>query len=220
MSIDLIIAAVCALALSLVLNRVMLVVAPKLGLMDQPGERRIHAKPIPRAGGIAIWLSFMLVIAAGLASGLLQKFGDVSWNWLGAFAAGSMVLMVAGIIDDRSGLRPLVKLGSHALAPAVFFVLYPIRTGLFPDAWHPAYDMMAFVIWAVVLINAFNLIDGLDGLCGGLAAVAMLGLAGMALVNGNEDAALLLLVMGAAILGFLKYNLNPQGPYIRERATD
>ena len=207
---DLVIAAACALAFSLALNRAMLALAPKLGLMDQPGDdRRIHSTPIPRAGGIAIWLSFLLVVAGGLASGAFTAGGSLSWNWLGAFSAGSLVLMVAGILDDRGGLQPLVKLGAHALAPTVFFLLHPVDTGLFPETWHPACDMVAVVIWAVVLINAFNLIDGLDGLCGGLAAVATLGLAAMALVNGREDAAMLLLVMGGAIIGFLKFNLNP-----------
>jgi UDP-N-acetylmuramyl pentapeptide phosphotransferase/UDP-N-acetylglucosamine-1-phosphate transferase len=209
MLVDLVIAAVCALALSLALNRAMLALAPKLGLMDQPGERRIHASPIPRAGGIAIWLSFLLVVASGLGGGFFKLGGSLSWTWLGAFAAGSLVLMVAGVLDDRGGLRPLVKLGAHALAPTLFFLIQPVQTGLFPATWSPLCDMAAFVIWSVVLINAFNLIDGLDGLCGGLAAVATLGLAAMALVNGRADAALLLLVMGGAILGFLKFNLNP-----------
>jgi UDP-GlcNAc:undecaprenyl-phosphate GlcNAc-1-phosphate transferase len=205
----LIIAAICSLALALALSRVMLSVAPKLGLMDQPGTRRIHSKPIPRAGGIAIWLSFLLVIAGGLASGLFESHGSLSWEWLSAFAAGSLVLMVAGILDDRKGLQPLIKLAAHVLAPTVFLLIQPVNTGLFPADWPREYDMVAFVIWSVVLINAFNLIDGLDGLCGGLAAVATLGLAVIALVNQRTDAALLLIVMGGAIVGFLKYNLNP-----------
>ena len=206
---DLFIAAICALALALALNRVMLSMAPKLGLMDQPGVRRIHATPIPRAGGIAIWLSFLLVIAGGLATGLLEQQGSVSWQWLAAFTAGSSVLMIAGVLDDRGGLRPLIKLAAHVLAPTVFLLIQPVNTALFPADWPQGFDMVAFVIWAVVLINAFNLIDGLDGLCGGLAAVATLGLAVLAMVNGRTDAALLLVVMGGAILGFLKYNINP-----------
>jgi UDP-N-acetylmuramyl pentapeptide phosphotransferase/UDP-N-acetylglucosamine-1-phosphate transferase len=209
MPFDLIIAAACALALSLVLNRAMLRLAPRLGLMDQPGARRIHATPIPRAGGIAIWLSFMVVIAGGLASGLFGSGRNLSWSWLAAFAAGSLVLMAAGVLDDRKGLPPLVKLAAHGLAPAVFFLLNPVQTGLFPNTWPVGWDFALFVVWVVVLINAFNLIDGLDGLCGGLAAVATLALAGIALVNDRADAAMLLLVMGGAILGFLKYNLNP-----------
>lgn len=206
---ELILAFLVALALSLVLNRAMLQLGPRLGLMDQPGTRRIHATPIPRAAGIAIWLSFLLVIAGGLASGLFDGERSLSWSWLAAFAAGSVVLMTVGFLDDRSGLPPLVKLAAHVLAPSVFFLLNPVQTGLFPAGWPMACDFALFVIWVVVLINAFNLIDGLDGLCGGLAAVATLTLAGIALANDRADAAMLLLVMGGAILGFLKYNINP-----------
>ncbi len=202
-------AALVSLGLSLVLNRWMLAVAPRLGLMDQPGERRIHAKPIPRAGGIAIWLTFLLVVGAGLATGWLNGGGLLTASWFGAFAAGSTVLMVAGFLDDRKGLTPFVKLGAHVLAPALFFLMHPLRTGLFPPDWPMAVDAAVFVVWVVVLINAFNLIDGLDGLCGGLAAVSMVALAGMAVAHERLDSALLLLVMGGAVLGFLKYNLNP-----------
>jgi len=198
-----------SLVLSLGLNRLMLVVAPRLGLMDQPGERRIHAEAIPRAGGIAIWLSFLLVIGGGIAAGCLHQDGHVSWLWLRAFAAGSAVLMVAGFFDDRAGLSPWLKLAAHILAPTVYFALLPFSIGLFPAGWPWACDFVVFVIWTVVLINAFNLIDGLDGLCGGLATVSTVALAALALVNGRMDAAMLLLVMGAAILGFLKFNFNP-----------
>jgi UDP-N-acetylmuramyl pentapeptide phosphotransferase/UDP-N-acetylglucosamine-1-phosphate transferase len=209
MGIELTLSALLALAVSLGLNRVMLAVAPKLGLMDQPGERRIHATAIPRAGGIAIWLSFLLVIGVGHATGLLKGEGHLSWQWFGAFVAGSAVLLVAGYFDDREGLSPWVKLGAHVLAPTVFFLLYPLRTGLFPAQWPVICDFAVFVAWVVLLINAFNLIDGLDGLCGGLAAVSMVALAALALMNGRTDSAILLVVMGGAVLGFLKYNLNP-----------
>jgi len=204
-----ILAILSAVALSLGLNRLMMSLAPRLGLMDQPGVRRIHQTPIPRAGGLAIWLTFLLVIAGGLACGWLKPGGPLSWVWLRAFAAGSALLMVAGFLDDRKGLSPWVKLGMHILAPAVFFVMHPLQLGIFPHGWPLACDGLAFVIWSVALINAFNLIDGLDGLCGGLAAVSTLGMAGLALANRQTEAAMLLLVMGGAILGFLKYNFNP-----------
>jgi len=203
------IAVLLSLALSLSLNRVMLSLAPRLGLMDEPGERRIHSKPIPRAGGIAIWLSFMLVVCGILATRWLGKSEQLSWSWMGAFAAGSGILLVAGFLDDRKGLTPWVKLGAHILAPTVFFLLHPVHTGIFPDGWPPVYDYVVFVGWVVVLINAFNLIDGLDGLCGGLAAVSSVALAALAFFNGRPDSALIMLVMGGAIVGFLKYNINP-----------
>lgn len=208
-----------SLAVSFGLNRVMLAVAPRLGLMDVPGVRRIHAQPIPRAGGIAIWLTFLLVPGLGLASGLLHGGGDLAWSWLGAFAAGSAVLMVAGFFDDRAGLSPWVKLGAHILAPSVYFVLHPFSLGLFPAGWPWVLDYVVFVGWVVLLINAFNLIDGLDGLCGGLAAVATMALAGIALVNGRLDSALLMLAMGGAILGFLKYNFNPARMFLGDAGS-
>lgn len=200
---------VVSLVLSLGLNRVMITLAPRVGLIDRPGERRIHTAPIPRAGGIAVWLGFMITLCAGLATGWFDIGEELSWSWLAAFAAGSSVLMIAGVIDDRSGMRPLMKLGAHILAPVVFFLIHPLHIGLFPEGWPWGCDFTVFVIWAVMLINAFNLIDGLDGLCGGLALVSVLALAGLSLVNGRLDAALLLVVMGGAILGFLKYNYNP-----------
>jgi len=198
-----------ALALSLVLTRVMLAVAPRLGLMDQPGERRIHSTAIPRAGGLAIWLTFMLVMVLGLSTGLMTSGGKLSWHWLGAFTVGSLILVVAGILDDRKGLPALVKLGAHVLAPVAFFLIRPMSSGFFPEHWPYAFDFTLFVVWSVVLINAFNLIDGLDGLCGGLAALATGALGLLCLVNDRLDSAILLFVMGGAILGFLKYNFNP-----------
>jgi UDP-N-acetylmuramyl pentapeptide phosphotransferase/UDP-N-acetylglucosamine-1-phosphate transferase len=92
------IAVALALGVSLILNRAMLSLAPRLGLMDQPGERRIHSTPIPRAGGIAIWLTFLLVIGGGLASGWLKPSGHLSWSWLGAFTArvGADAVLSAG----------------------------------------------------------------------------------------------------------------------------
>ncbi len=206
---DILSAFLISLVLSLGLNRAMLTLAPRVGLIDQPGERRIHSAPIPRAGGIAVWLGFMIIVSVGLATGWFEIGGNLSWNWLVAFGAGSSVLMVAGVIDDRWGMRASVKLVAHLLAPAIFFLIHPLQIGLFPANWPWACDFVMFVIWSVLLINAFNLIDGLDGLCGGLALVSVLALAGLSLMNGRVDAALLLVVMGGAILGFLKYNYNP-----------
>ncbi len=198
-----------SLTVSLILNRAMLSLAPQLGLMDQPGERRIHSIPIPRAGGMAIWVTFLLVTAGIILGQKLGSFEYLTWGWFRAFVAGSSILMIAGIVDDRTGLSAYVKLACHFAAPAVFYFLHPIASGLFPEPWATYCDPILFVAWSVVLINAFNLIDGLDGLCGGLAAVTIVLLSGLAFVNGRIDSAIVLLVMGGAIVGFLRYNMNP-----------
>ena len=209
MSPSLIIAVLPAFLVSLGLNRLMIYFAPRLGLMDEPGERRIHRSVVPRAGGIAIWVSFLFILGAGLVSGWLKVGGSLSWSWFRSFAASSAVLMIAGFFDDRKGLSPWVKLGAHFLAPLIFFLMHPMHVGLFPPNWSLAYNGLAFVIWCVILINAFNLIDGLDGLCGGLATVSIVGMAGLAIANKQNEAALMLLIMGGSILGFLSYNISP-----------
>ncbi|MFM7179933.1 MAG: hypothetical protein ACKO2G_00420 [Verrucomicrobiales bacterium] len=201
---------VLALGLSLFLNRVMISLAPKLGLVDTPGERRIHKTVIPRAGGLAIWVAFMVTVSVALlATGGGLPDGQLTWRGFGAFAAGSAVLVATGLVDDRIGLRPLVKLGAHVLAPVAMFALNPVRVGLFPDHWSLLWDLLVFVIWSVVLINAFNLIDGLDGLCGGLATVACSALAALAVINGRYDTAILLAIMAMCLVGFLWFNMNP-----------
>ena len=144
MAIELTFAFVLSLAFSLGLNRVMLAIAPRLGLMDQPGERRIHKHPIPRAGGIASWVTFLLVISLGLTTGVFEDGGNLTWSWFRAFVAGSAVLMVTGYIDDRRGISPLVKLTAHVLAPAAFFLLHPVHTGIFPEGWSMGFDFARF----------------------------------------------------------------------------
>ncbi|MGD9418521.1 MAG: hypothetical protein Q7R22_006245 [Verrucomicrobiota bacterium JB025] len=207
--VPLFVAVVLALVVSLLLTRLMLVLAPKLGLMDEPGEaRRIHKAAVPRAGGLAIWLTFLLVAGSGVFCGFFTG-GDLSGHWLTAFVAASGILIGAGLVDDRWGLNAWMKLGAHVLAPTVYFLLHPVDIGVFPESWPVILDFVVFVGWVVVLINAFNLIDGLDGLCGGLAAVSLFTLGGLAWINGRQDVAVLLLAMGGAVLGFLRYNINP-----------
>jgi UDP-N-acetylmuramyl pentapeptide phosphotransferase/UDP-N-acetylglucosamine-1-phosphate transferase len=130
---------------------------------------------------------------------------------LTAFTIASAVLMLVGVIDDCRGMTALVKLGGQMLAAALFFVLEP--------ALHHAtilgYQLpqpLAFVIfmgWCVLLINAFNLIDGLDGLCSGLVAVSLCVLAALGFAAGQMINPIMILMMLAAVLGFMRYNINP-----------
>jgi UDP-N-acetylmuramyl pentapeptide phosphotransferase/UDP-N-acetylglucosamine-1-phosphate transferase len=202
-----VILAVCFL-LSLGLNRLMIWFAPSLGLMDQPGERRVHEAPVARAGGIAVWLSFMACMWAGRLW-LPTWFGGVLSQQLLPFTIASVVLMSIGVIDDRFGLRPWVKLNGQILASVVFFILVPPTGSAFGIEVPRFLEGVIFVSWAVLLINAFNLIDGLDGLCGGLAAISLVVVATFQFAGGDRSDALVLAIMAAAVAGFLKFNLNP-----------
>lgn len=198
-----------ALILSLGLNRLMVSLGPKLGLMDQPDERRVHATPVPRAGGIAIWLSFLVPVWAGRLF-LPEMFDGVLGARMTAFTAASAVLVAVGFFDDRKGIPPLVKLAGQIAAALVYFAIsHDSHSQIFGFEMALPLQAVVFVGWSVLLINAFNLIDGLDGLCGGLVCVSLLVLTGLEFAEGNFSDALIIGLMLAAVAGFLRHNLNP-----------
>ena len=127
-----------------------------------------------------------------------------------AWTISSAILILVGFIDDRTGLKPLVKLAGQAIAAAVFYyIYYPEGFSIAGFEIPYAAAFVIFVIWCVALINAFNLIDGLDGLCGGLVVVSLSMILAIAWSNGNwRDSAFIILMIGA-VAGFLVYNFNP-----------
>lgn len=199
-----------AFFVSLALTRVMIVLGPKWGLMDEPDERRVHQTPVPRAGGIAIWVSFLAVV---WSARLLfpDLFTGLREEQLLAFTLASAFLMIVGVIDDWRGMNALVKLGGQAVAGLLYFVLdSSLRDfAIFGFELPQAVSALVFVGWCILLINAFNLIDGLDGLCSGLVVVSLLVIAGFGLANDKQVDPVLVLAMAAAVAGFIRYNFNP-----------
>jgi UDP-GlcNAc:undecaprenyl-phosphate/decaprenyl-phosphate GlcNAc-1-phosphate transferase len=197
------------LFLSLGLNRWFIVIGPKLGLMDQPVGRSVHVKPIPRAGGIAIWLAFMATAHAGTWL-LPDQFRGGLAEYLKPFTISSALLVAVGFVDDSRNLRPWMKLAGQCVAALLFFMLSPGGQGNLLGYQIPyVVDAAVFIAWAVLLINAFNLIDGLDGLCGGLSCISLLVIAGLAAANQDYASALLAGIMIAAVAGFMRFNLHP-----------
>jgi UDP-N-acetylmuramyl pentapeptide phosphotransferase/UDP-N-acetylglucosamine-1-phosphate transferase len=194
---------------SLGLNFLMIHLGPRLGLMDQPGERRVHSTPVARAGGIAIWSCFLAITYLGKAC-LPQLFNGGISDYFNAFAISSALLMFVGVIDDRQGLPAIVKLLGQIAAALLFAVLKPgVQGSLFGHEIPGLLDVALFVIWTVLLINSFNLIDGLDGLCGGLTCISLIVVAGLALAESHFSNAIVIGLMAASVLGFLCYNSNP-----------
>lgn len=194
---------------SLIFVRAMISLAPRLGLIDEPDERRIHLTPIPRAGGLAVWGSFCLIALLGIK---LNSFdlGALDNEWLRGFFLGSTLLAVVGFVDDRSGMRASVKLVFQTLAAVAMFFFRGDNVGSLLGFQVPVWlDLLVWVGWTVALINAFNLIDGMDGLCGGLALIASLSLAGVCFATGTSSDGWLICIMAACILGFLRYNFHP-----------
>ncbi|MFL0245892.1 glycosyltransferase family 4 protein [Candidatus Clostridium stratigraminis] len=182
--------------------------AVKIGAIDVPkDERRVHKKPIPLLGGLAIYIAFMITI--------ILKKGSLEISELGIIL-GSTIIVIGGVIDDIKDLKPLVKLSIQivaALCLIVSGVSITILTNPFGGTNGLIYISWLYipftVIWVVGITNALNLIDGLDGLAAGVALISTITIFIIAIIHNRSEAAVLTSVLGGAIIGFLPYNFNP-----------
>lgn len=171
--------------------------APRVGLMDRPSARKVHLSPVPRIGGVAIYL---VVLAAALVLGERYNFAQ-----FGSILVGATGISFLGLVDDRWGLRPLVKLLGQILA-ALLLYAGSVRVNLFRQ---PVLNLAATMVWVVYITNALNLLDNMDGLAGGTAAIAAAYFALMCSFSGQFLVGALAVAVLGACLGFLFYNFNP-----------
>ncbi len=189
----------------------------RLGWIDHPSDRKVHPRPTPTAGGIAIFLG----IAAGLGlsrvipflAGLHETTSDPTTALVAGFA-----ILVVGLIDDARGLSALGKLAGQVLAAGLLVLLgvqllyfyFPGQGILFLSA-----DLAVplTVLWVLAMINAVNLIDGLDGLAAGMVAIGAIAFFAYLYRSGGgtdpSTAALLSAVVAGAAIGFLPWNFHP-----------
>jgi UDP-GlcNAc:undecaprenyl-phosphate GlcNAc-1-phosphate transferase len=171
--------------------------APRVGVMDQPEARKIHLRPVPRMGGVAIYLA---VIVAALVLGERRNF-----NQFGSILIGATGVSFMGLVDDRWGLRPIVKLMGQALAALLLYA-----SGVYVGTFHnPVLDLVVTVLWVGYITNAVNFLDNMDGLAGGVSAIAAVYFALMCSFSGQYLVGALSIAVLGACLGFLFYNLNP-----------
>lgn len=201
-----------ALAVGMVLVPVIRYYSLKANLYDAPGERKIHTQPIPRLGGVAIFIAF--VVALGLGSTLHPQVNAIllSKGNLGLFAGGAL-MFILGLLDDLFNLSPYVKLLWQFVAASVAFGMgVSIEALDLPGNLILYLKALSFTItagWLVGLSNAMNFIDGVDGLAGGVAVFASLTLCILALFTGQPQAALLCAALAGGCLAFLAFNFHP-----------
>ncbi len=184
--------------------------AHKINAIDVPKDaRRIHKKPIPLIGGLAIFYGFIVSVLC---------FATIDNELMGVLL-GAIVIVVTGIVDDMKSLPAIVKLMCQLLASAI--VVYSgVRIEHFANpfsAWFgPPYVTFSFwvsiavtMIWITGITNAVNLIDGLDGLAVGVSTIASASLMALTLISDNLNVAIITAAVAGAGFGFLPYNFHP-----------
>lgn len=178
----------------------------KLGAIDMPKDRGMHKKPMPRMGGIAIVLGFMVTVL------ILFRFtsGIELRQFIGLIIGASMIVIL-GMIDDVKNLRARHKLLIQiAAALIVIFAGTRIKVVMWPfTAALQKFSAPITLVWIVGVTNAVNLIDGLDGLAAGVSSIAALCLMVLCIITGTELAVVLTAALAGACLGFLPRNFNP-----------
>jgi len=192
--------------------------ARRFGALDSPGERKIHGEPVPRLGGLSIFVVFNLFILLSsrfeffrLPPHFLKEF---NFGWI--FLASAIVLGM-GLVDDFRRLSPGTKLVFQIVAGVIVALICPrIEVISTPFGSLPLgnWSVPVTVFWVVGITNAINLLDGLDGLAAGTSLIVSLAIFAISLFQQDIGFALLSVVLAGSLLGFLKYNFHPASIFL------
>lgn len=193
-------AGLAALGLATLLTPAAGRLAGRIGLVAYPKRDRWHRSPTPLMGGVAIFFGIVplfLLTAEGVSAHALDRFG--------ALLVGATLIFLLGLIDDLKTLPPYAKLLGQIVAACVLVAGLPIGRYL---PWS-VLMVPVTIFWIVGVTNAFNLLDNMDGLAAGIAAIVALALFVFNVVQGDQQTALLCVVVAGACGGFLIFNFNP-----------
>ena len=207
-------------------------IAKKIGAVDVPkDERRMHKKAMPKFGGPAVILGFLvsviyLLIVMSIEGSINLLDEDLYGKKLIGMFLGILVISITCIIDDIKPIKPITKLSGQLLA-AVVVVAFGIRID---DITLPFYQMpelneflkmVITVVWIVGVTNAINLIDGLDGLSSGISVISAISLLIIFVLNGSPMIAILLITaLAGALVGFLPFNFAPAKTFIGDTGSN
>ncbi len=194
-----------ALSATLVLTVPVRALAIRVGMVDLPGPRKVHLKPIPLLGGLAMYSGVMLaVLIAFDGPARAQSFGIVT---------GATLVAIVGFLDDRGWLHHQVKLfigmplaAVILLASGIHAQVFSVLLGGHAGQW---LDAALTILWVVGITASFSILDHMDGLCAGVAAMASVFFALIAYLNGQTLVTTLAAAVLGAAAGFLRWNFKP-----------
>lgn len=221
--------------LAALLTPLMRRLAVRLGMLDHPGPRKIQTAPVPYLGGLAVFLSFALMVGLHLALLLSEPGREITSRLFGEILAdqaplarariqpllllllGGLLCAAVGTADDRLGARlsPLVKLAVQFLA-AGLAVAGGAQTTAFGAQW---INITLSIFWIVAITNAVNFIDNMDGLAAGIVITSALILWAVSFEQGQFFMEMILLVLAGAAAGFLPFNFQPASIYLGDTGS-
>ncbi|MDA8141157.1 MAG: MraY family glycosyltransferase [Desulfobacteraceae bacterium] len=212
-----------SLGATLVITPLIKGLANRCQCLDAPSTRKVHCTPMPRLGGVAIYLGVLV------AFGYYQIFPDPTVSivfhkpyilWL---LLGSSLIFMLGLYDDVRGLSPVFKFGIQVVAAIIAFY-GGIRIVKFELPWGQTIyfqdsSLFITIFWFLLVINAINLIDGLDGLAAGVGIFASLTLPVTGLMREQTVVPMMLAALAGACMGFLRYNFNPDSIFMGDSGS-
>ena len=181
--------------------------ANKTNFLDNPGARKVHKKATPLLGGLAVFFGFfVLTIYAVITT--IYTFDKAVVGYL----IGALIIVLVGIIDDRHGMNPILKMLGQILSCFIF-----IYSNDLINLFGPIYISIPILLfWMVGLMNALNFLDNMDGIITGMSGILALGFYGFSFISKTHSLAaqsefisLLSLIFAGSVFGFLPYNFNP-----------
>lgn len=194
-----------AFFLALVLTPICRDIFGSYRVVDEPNERRkVHDRPIPRVGGIAIAISYVCALLISDLSGI-PSHNALMWKLL----PGAVLVFMVGLLDDLAGLKPWQKLIGQ-LAAAYLAYWSGVRIEYLGGHGIPEWSGLPItILWLLICCNAINLVDGLDGLAAGIGLFATITSFVAALLYNNMPLAIMTFPLAASLLAFLCYNFSP-----------
>ena len=208
---------ILAFSISLVLTPLVKKLGIRLGAVDQPSERKVHTTPIPRIGGLAVFLAFTATMA--LTNLFITHVSELFvFDQKTAFGfCGALVVFGCGLWDDFRRLSPWIKF-PFQIAGATFAFAGGISIGgFFVGSYGIQFGILSYlvtIIWFLLFTNAVNLIDGLDGLAAGIVFFTCLVMFILSVMKEDFLSAMYFAALGGSVLGFLRYNFNPASIFL------
>lgn len=197
-------AMVAALIASVILTPLVIKLAFRIGAVDRPNYRKVHASIMPRIGGLAIFGAFLIGY-------LILRPED---EHAAGILVGALIIIIVGFLDDMLEITAKAKLAGQLAAALVVVTWGGLQIQFINLPFIGQFDfgylsIPITILWIIGITNAINLIDGLDGLAAGVSTIALISITVMAMIMGNIFVVATAAILAASSLGFLLFNFHP-----------